>query len=404
MPLFTYNGIDGTGKFVTGEESGESQAEVVTRLSSVGISVTSIEVKRGPSFKVDLMRFFHWVTAQELKFFYVNLATLIDAGCSLRASLASLADQAENPVFKSVLADINAQIASGKSFSEALGAHPDVFTQLFVSLVKAGEEGGMLDQILLRYATYTENQEKTMSRVRSALVLPAIVLVVAVGVVVGLLTYVFPTFMQLFQGKEDQLPAPTKFVMAISDFIRFQWPMLLGGLFTGAVALWLFLRTRIGWRIFSWLELRMPLFGTLFRKIYIARFSHTLGALVKGGVPALRALRITGGTIPNDYVKDVIDQIHNSVERGGSYTAPMHLNKFLFPSMVTLMISVGETTGKMDYMLQKVGDYFDAEVQETIGAVLSAIEPILTVVMGVIVLTIALSMFLPLFNITKLMK
>ncbi|RCK80085.1 MAG: Type IV fimbrial assembly protein PilC [Candidatus Ozemobacter sibiricus] len=404
MPIFTYNGIDGTGKFVTGEENGETPAEVVNRLSAVGISVTSIQPKDKGSFTLDLMKFFRWVSAYELKFFYVNLATLIDAGCSLRASLASLADQADNYTLKQVLTDINAQIASGKSFSEALKAHPEIFTPLFTSLVKAGEEGGMLDQILLRYAAYTENQEKTKSRVRSALVLPALISVVAVGVVIGLLTYVFPTFMQLFQGKEDKLPLPTKMVMAVSDFMRYQWPQLLGLIFTAIVAFWLFLRTRIGWRIWSWIELHLPLFGTLFRKIYVGRFAHTLGALIKGGVPALRALRIAGDTIPNDYVRDVINQIHSSVERGGSFTGPMHLNKHLFPSMVALMIHVGETTGKIDLMLQKVGDYFDAEVQETISAILTAIEPILTVIMGVIVLTIALSMFLPLFNITQLMK
>lgn len=404
MPVFTYNGIDGTGKFVTGDEFGENQAEVVTKLTAAGVSVTSIGPKSAAGFRLDLMKFFRWVSSQELKFFYVNLATLIDAGCSLRASLASLADQADNPTFKSILTDLNSQIASGKSFSESLKAHPTVFTPLFTNLVKAGEEGGMLDQILLRYASYTENQEKTKSRIRGALVLPAMVTLVAVGVITGLLTYVFPTFMQLFKGKEDQLPGPTKMVMAISNFLLYQWPTLLGIIFLVIIATWLFLRTSFGWRLYSWIELHVPLFGTLFRKVYVARFAHTLGALVKGGVPALRALKIAGGTIPNDFVRDVIDQIHTSVERGGSFTAPMHLNKFLFPSMVTLMIHVGETTGKIDAMLNKVGEYFDAEVQETVGAILTAIEPILTVIMGVVVLTIALSMFLPLFNITKLLK
>jgi len=404
MPVYTYNGIDESGKFVSGDEPGDSQAEAVNRLSTAGISVTSISPKTALSLGFDLGKFFNWVSTYDLKYLYVNLATLIDAGCSLRASLASLAEQADHPTLKSVLTDINSQIASGKSFSESLKGHPAIFPPLFTNLVKAGEEGGMLDQILLRYAAYTENQEKTKSRIRGAMVLPVIVVLVAIGVIVGLLTYVFPTFMQLFKGKENLLPLPTKIVMTISDFLLYRWSTLLGLIALSIFLIWMFLRTRYGWRVYSWIQLRVPLFGKLFRKVYIARFAHTLGALVKGGVPALRALKITGDTIPNDYVRDVINEIHTSVERGGSFTAPMQTNKFLFPAMVTLMIHVGETTGKVDMMLNKVGEYFDAETQETINAILAAIEPIMTVIMGGIVLTIALSMFLPLFNISKLLK
>lgn len=404
MPWFIYSGINTKGKNITGEEFGESQSEVMARIMAGGISILDIQVKKDQGIFGSIAKRLNWVSASELKFLYVNLATLIEAGCTLRASLASLGDQSENPLLKKALTDINAAIASGKSFSEALRAHPNIFAPLFVSLVKAGEEGGMLDQILLRYATFTESQEAIKSRIRGALILPAIMILVAVGVVVGLLTYVFPTFMQLFKGRENLLPLPTQIVMAISDFLRYQYlTLLLIGIGT-IIGMWFYLRWEKGWRTFSWFQLRVPLFGTLFRKAYVARFAHTLASLVKGGVPALRALKITSETIPNSEVCDVIGSIQESVERGGTFSAPMQQHKHLFPAMVTLMISVGETTGKIDFMLDKVGEYYDQEVSEAISAILTAIEPLLTVVMGTIVLTIAASMFLPLFNISKVLR
>lgn len=404
MPWFIYSGFDSKGHAVSGEEFGDNQAEVMSRLMTGGVSVLEIRTKKGEGIFDAIGKRFQWVSTHELKFLYVNLATLIEAGCTLRASLASLGDQSENPMLKKALTDINAAIASGKSFSESLQAHPSIFSPLFVSLVKAGEEGGMLDKILLRYAVFTENQEAIKGRIRGALVLPAIMILVAVGVVVGLLTYVFPTFMELFKGRESMLPTPTKIVMAVSDFLRYQYLTLIGLGILGVVGLWLFLKWEKGWRAFSWFQLRVPLFGTLFRKAYVARFAHTLGSLVKGGVPALRALRITSETIPNTEVKDIIASIQESVERGGTFSAPMQKHKHLFPAMVTLMISVGESTGKIDHMLDKVGEYYDQEVSEAISTILTAIEPLLTVVMGTVVLTIAASMFLPLFNISKVLR
>lgn len=404
MPWFVYSGIDAKGRNVSGEEFGDNQTEVLARVMAGGVSVLDIRVKKGTGIFEAIGNKFQWVSTHELKFLYVNLATLIEAGCTLRASIASLGEQSENPLLKKALLDINSAIASGKSFSESLQAHPNIFSPLFISLVKAGEEGGMLDQILLRYAAFTENQEAIKSRIRGALVLPAIMVLVAVGVVIGLLTYVFPTFMELFKGRESMLPMPTRVVMSISDFLRYQYLNLIGLVICVIVGLWLFLKWEKGWRAFSWFQLRVPLFGTLFRKTYVARFAHTLGSLVKGGVPALRALRITSETIPNTEVKDVIANIQESVERGGTFSIPMQKHKHLFPSMVTLMINVGESTGKIDHMLDKVGEYYDQEVSETISAILTAIEPLLTVVMGTIVLTIAASMFLPLFNISKVLR
>ncbi|MDD2998641.1 MAG: type II secretion system F family protein, partial [Candidatus Riflebacteria bacterium] len=330
--------------------------------------------------------------------------TLIEAGCTLITSLSSLADQAENPTFRKVLLDVSNSVTNGRSFGEALQAHPRVFSQLFICLVKAGEEGGMLDKILLRYAIFSENQEGIKSRVRGAMVLPAIMVLVATGVIIGLLTYVFPTFMVLFKGRESMLPLPTKIVLAISDFLRYQYLTLSGIIIGVSIAFYFFVKSKRGWRIFCYWQLRLPLIGTLFKKAYVASFAHTLGALIKGGVPALRALKITAETIQNIEVSDVIGDIAQSVERGGTFSAPMQRHKYLFPTMVTLMVNVGESTGRIDQMLEKVGQYYDGEVQEAISAILTAIEPLMTVVMGVIVMTIAASMFLPMFDIARIMQ
>ncbi|NCB40267.1 MAG: type II secretion system F family protein [Erysipelotrichia bacterium] len=404
MPRYVVEGVDSRGQPVFEEVSGSSESEVLGRLMSAGISVLSIKPKGLAFSPFKFLERFSWVSAKDLKLFYVNLATLIEAGCTLITSLSSLADQAENPTFRKVLLDVSNSVTNGRSFGEALQAHPRVFNQLFICLVKAGEEGGMLDKILLRYAIFSENQEGIKSRVRGAMVLPAIMVLVATGVIIGLLTYVFPTFMVLFKGRESMLPLPTKIVLAISDFLRYQYLTLSGIIIGVSIAFYFFVKSKRGWRIFCYWQLRLPLIGTLFKKAYVASFAHTLGALIKGGVPALRALKITAETIQNIEVSDVIGDIAQSVERGGTFSAPMQRHKYLFPTMVTLMVNVGESTGRIDQMLEKVGQYYDGEVQEAISAILTAIEPLMTVVMGVIVMTIAASMFLPMFDIARIMQ
>lgn len=402
MPVYTYKAIDHTGQVVEAEENGESAESLIKKLSGMRLSVIDIKQKKKLSgFNFKLGSLFERVSGHELKYFYVNLATLINSGCTLKTSIAALSEQSDNKYFQRVLLDIDRDITSGKAMSESIAKHPRVFDQLFITLVKSGEEGGMLDQILLRYASYIENQEKIKSRIRGAMILPAIISVVAVGVVIGLLTYVFPTFMQMFAGKEHLLPAPTKFVIWVSDTLRYGYHWIFAAIFSFVMMAYMILQTKLGWRWFCIAQLHIPLFGRLFRKVYLARFAQTLGALIKSGVPTLRAISTTGETIPNVIVTDALKVISSCVERGGTLTSEMTRYPLLFPNMVILMISVGESTGTIDTMLEKVGGYFEAEVQEAISALLSAIEPIMTVIMGVVVLVLALSMFLPLFDIGK---
>ncbi|MBI3039141.1 type II secretion system F family protein [bacterium] len=405
MPTFKFKGLDSQGTLVTGTEFANSQQEIAGRLMAKGLSILELnEVRKSPLELEFFTKIFQRVSRKELKFFYVNLATLINSGCTLRASITALAEQTENQFFGKALLKINSDIASGSSFSDAVSRHPKIFSQLFIHLVKAGEEGGMLDDILLRYAAYEENQEKIRSRVRGALVLPAIMVMVAIGVVVALLTYVFPKFMELFKGREQLLPLPTKIVMGVSNFLRNQWYLAIILTISSAVIIYLVLQTKIGYRYFSRLQLWAPLFGELFRKTFVSRFARTLAALSKGGVPTLRALKIVMDIIPNVSVKNAVNEIYINVEKGGNYSDPMQKNKALFPSMVTLMMRVGETTGNIDHMLNKISDYYDAEVEAVVAAIIATIEPIMTVIMGGVVLIISLSMFLPLFDIGKLLK
>ncbi len=404
MPYFNYRGVDPLGKPAVGTEFGNSIRDAADRLSLRGISIIDISEERKSFLWFNFADYFASVSRNDMKCFYVNLATLINAGCTLRASLSALAEQAENHYFARTLAKVNSDIEAGSSFSEALSHHPKVFSDLFVHFVRAGEEGGILDDILLRYAAYEENQEKIREKVRGAMILPALMVVVAVSVVIALLIYVFPKFMELFKGRENLLPSPTRLVIALSDFIRYQSYTLIGYVVAFVFLLKLVMSTNIGYRIFSILQLRVPLFGDLFRKMYVSRFARTLAALTKGGVPTLRSLKITIDIIPNYVLKDAIFEIYMNIERGGNYVDPMRRYKTLFPSMVTLMVSVGEATGKIDEMLDKVSDFYDGEVEVSIAAIISMIEPVLTVMMGGVVLVIALSMFLPLFDVGKILR
>ncbi|MBF0501917.1 MAG: type II secretion system F family protein [Candidatus Riflebacteria bacterium] len=403
MVLFVYQGVDQAGKPVSGEEFGETQAVVITNLQGKGISVIEIRAQVA-SHEFSLGKLFRHVSSKEMRFFYNNFATLINAGIALRSGLFALSEQIENVYFADVLRQMASSIERGKSFSESLAIFPNLFSPLFIALVKAGEEGGMLDSILLQYAAYADSQDKIKSRVAGALVLPGIVSMVAVIVVVALLTFVFPTFMELFKDKPQLLPAPTKWVMACSVFLRYHYLQLLGCILLFIICLYNILKTKGGWVAFCKIQLKLPLLGNLFRRMYLARFSHTLSALLKGSVPIIRALDLTIGIIPNVLIANAIMRIRESVEKGGGFALPMSMEKDIFPSMVILMVHVGETTGNFDKMLEKVGLYYDEEVNDAINIILTSIEPIMTVLIGGVVLIISMAMFLPMFNLTQAMR
>ena len=419
MPKFEYKGIDSSGVVVKKIEEGASIEDVSTKLMELGISILDIQPvatlggknmatleKGGPALKKQgmLSSLFGGVSTKELKIFYVNLATLVAAGISLRACVNALADQTENPYFQTILANISQSIEAGKSFSDAVAVHPKIFPVLFVSMLRAGEESGKFDEVLRRYAIYCEKQEKILGKLKGAMVMPTILIVVATGVVIGLLTYVFPTFMKLFAGKEDRLPGPTKLVMGFSNFLQYNYLQLIGYTVGTLVALKIILSSNAGWRIFCSLQLKVPLFGNLFRKSYIANFCQNMATMLKAGVSSLRALQIAQNSISNVVMKDVVSEIYESVERGSSFSGPMIKNRQFFPSMVTLMVNIGEESGTLNQMFEKIAEYYEAETEAAIDAFLTAIEPMITIIMGILVCIIAMSMFLPLFDMNRIMK
>ena len=420
MAKFECNGIDASGAAFKRVEEGISLDEVTTRLINAGNSildiqpVTSLAMGEGGSSgqsgaategKPGLLgSIFGGVKGKELQIFYVNLATLVSAGISLRACVNALADQAENPYFRYVLQNVSKSIEAGKPFSDAVALHPKVFPPLFVNLLRAGEESGQFEEILRRYAIYCEKQEKIVGKLKGAMIMPAILILVASGVVTGLLVYVFPTFMKLFAGKEDRLPAPTKLVMAISNFLQHHYVQLLGYGIGSMIVLKIALNTDVGWRFFCYLQLKAPLFGNLFRKSYIATFSQNMATMLRAGVSSLRSLKIAQETISNIVMKEVVNDIYESIERGSTFSAPMAKNAHFFPRMVTLMVNIGEESGTLTQMFEKISDYYESETEAAIDAFMPAIEPLITIVMGLIVCLIAMSMFLPLFDMGKLMK
>ncbi|MFZ4773722.1 MAG: type II secretion system F family protein [Terrimicrobiaceae bacterium] len=419
MAKFEYKGIDASGATVSKTEEGTSIDEVSLKLMEMGISVLEIKPvasfgasdptnldKGGPANKKQslLSSLFGSVSNKELKIFYVNLATLVSAGISLRSCVNALAEQAENPYFQTIMANISQSIEAGKPFSEAVAQHPKVFPGLFVNMLRAGEESGKLDEVLRRYAIYCEKQDKIVGKLKGAMIMPVILILVASGVVTGLLVYVFPTFMKLFAGKEDMLPGPTKLVMAISNFLQYNYLQLIGYGTLIVVAMKLILNSDIGWRVFCTIQMKAPLLGNLFRKSYIATFCQNMATMLKAGVASLRALKIAQDSISNVVMRDVVNEIYDSVERGSSFSAPMKKNSQLFPTMVTLMVNIGEESGTLNQMFEKISEYYEAETEEAINAFLTAIEPLITIVMGMVVCLIAMSMFLPLFDLGKTMK
>lgn len=416
MAKFECKGLDSSGAVFKRVEEGTTLEEVAQRLMNAGNSIDDIQplstismsndsssAASGHSGEVKVW-FWQRVKGKDLQIFYVNLATLVSAGISLRACVNALAEQAEDPVFRKVLQGVSRSIEAGKPFSDAVALHPRVFPSLFVSLLRAGEESGQFEEILRRYAIYCEKKEKITGKLKGAMIMPCILIVVATLVVIGLLVYVFPTFMKLFAGKEDRLPTPTKIVMSISLFLQHNYASLVGYIVLIAGVIFAIYSTKIGKRLFCQVQLRSPLFGNLFRKSYIATFSQNMATMLRAGVSSLRSLKIAQDTITNVVMQEVVNDIYESIERGSTFSAPMAKNSQFFPRMVTLMVNIGEESGTLTQMFEKVSEYYEAETEAAIDAFMTAIEPLITVVMGLVVCFIALSMFLPLFDMGKLMK
>ncbi len=396
MPVFAYRGTNQAGGSVSGEQVAASKADLASLLRRQQITVTRVSEK-GKEFS--LPTFGGGVSAKELAIFTRQFSVMIDAGLPLVQCLEILASQQENRTFQKILTATRGAVEGGATLSAAMRQHEKVFDALYVNMVEAGETGGILDTILQRLSAYIEKNVKLKRAVKSALVYPVAVLLVAVGVIVLLLWKVVPIFATLFVGLGVDLPLPTRIVIAMSNFVGSIFGLLILMTVVGlAVGLKLWYRTPVGRMAIDRSLLRLPLIGILLRKIAVARFSRTLGTLISSGVPILEGLDITARTAGNAVIEKSLLQVRKGLEAGRTLADPLKETE-VFPGMVTQMISVGEQTGAMDAMLQKIADFYEDEVDAAVKDLLSAMEPMMIVFLGLVVGGIVISMYLPLFTL-----
>jgi type IV pilus assembly protein PilC len=396
MPVYVYRGTNRTGGAVSGEQSATNKAELMNLLRRQQIKVSKLSEK-GKEF--NLPTFKQGVNAKDLAVFTRQFSVMIDAGLPLVQCLEILAGQQENKTFEGVLTTTRASVEGGSTLSAAMRQHDKVFDALYVNLVEAGEAGGILDTILQRLANYIEKNVKLKRAVKSALVYPVAVLLVAAGVITLLLWKVVPIFATLFLGLGVDLPLPTRIVIALSNLVGSIFGLMILVFFVGlAIAVKLWHGTEKGRYILDGVLLKMPLVGILLRKIAVARFTRTLGTLISSGVPILEGLDITARTAGNAVIEKALGQVRRALEQGKNLADPLK-DTNVFPGMVTQMIGVGEQTGAMDAMLQKIADFYEEEVDAAVKDLLAALEPAMIVFLGVVVGGIVISMYLPLFSL-----
>ncbi len=396
MPVFTYRGTNRTGASVAGEMTASNKTELQSLLRRQQITATKMSEK-GKEF--NLPTFGGGVNAKELAVFTRQFSVMIDAGLPLVQCLEILGSQQENKTFQKVLVGTRSAVEGGSTLSAAMKQYPKVFDALYSNMVEAGETGGILDTILQRLSTYIEKNVKLQRAVKSAMVYPIGVLTIASAVIILLLWKVVPVFANLFAGMGVDLPLPTKIVIGLSHFVGSIFGLLI---VVGVVAIIIGLKvwygTPQGRLAIDTVVLKLPVLGLLMRKIAVGRFTRTLGTLIASGVPILEGLDITAKTSGNAVVERALNKVRRSLEEGKSLTEPLK-ESGVFPGMVTQMIAVGEQTGAMDAMLQKIADFYEEEVDAAVKDLLTALEPIMIVFLGTVVGGVVISMYLPLFSL-----
>jgi len=400
MPSFVYSARETTsGREIDSSVEAATEQSAIAALLKRNLLVVSIQEKVGKKGKTAGGK----VALQDLVIFTRQLATMIDAGLAMVQSLTALADQTTNKVMRDVIRDICTRVEGGDSFSEALHKHPKVFNRLYVCMVGAGEKGGLLAEILSRLATYLENAARLRKKVKSALMYPTVVSVVAVCITIFLLIKVVPVFGEIFTSFGSKLPAPTQFLIDLSDLMKkFFWLVLI--LMGGAVYGWMyFLKTKTGREFWDSNRIKLPIFGHIAHKICLARFTRTFASLIRSGVPILEVLQIVSQTVGNVVMEKAIKTAAVDIERGESISNALSKHP-VFPTMVVRMVTAGEQTGKIDSMLERIADFLDEEIETTLSGLTSLIEPILIVFLGVVVGGMVICMFLPIFKMSEIIN
>ncbi len=403
MMTFSYQARDGAGNIVNGIQDAINEDNAVTSLMSRGLMVLSLQQKAAATRSKQKV----WTVKEtDLVLFTRQLATMIEAGISLVQALTALYEQCDpkrQKNLRNVISDVTARVQGGETFNESIAKHPRVFNRLFVSMVKAGEAGGLLSEILDRLAGFLEASARLRKKVKSAMTYPVIVISIAFLITTFLIVRVVPVFGEIFKDFGAKLPAPTQFLIDLSDFIRAKWYFMILGIGGVFFAIRTFLRSTRGRQLSDIWKLKLPVFGPLIHKICMSRFARTFAQLIRSGVPILEVLDIVGGTSGNHVVEESIKGVSADVEKGDNLSVALSKKK-IFPPMMLRMVAAGESTGRIDTMLEKMADFWDEEIEALLDALTSLIEPLLIVFLGVIVGGIVIAMFLPIFKLNEVVS
>lgn len=406
MPdTFTYKVRDQTGGVVTGQLEADDPALVAGKLRGMGYTPITIERQSTNNLSRDLKipGFSNRVALKEVAVFSRQFATMINSGLSLLRALTILAEQTENPELRRIANQVRIDVEKGSSLSAAMAREPRAFSRLYVAMVRSGEIGGTLDDVLLRLSDTIEKQVELRRKVKSAMTYPTVVAVMVMLIASAMLIFIVPMFKDMYAQLGGTLPFPTRVLLSISNFAKSFWWVIFGSMAGAFFGIRYWSNTEEGRKKYDAIKLRIPVMGGLVRKTALARFSRTLSALVRSGVPILESLEIVAETSGNYVVSVAARDTQRAVKLGDTISRPLEQHD-VFPPMVVQMIAVGEETGALDEMLEKIADFYDQEVEATVDALTSLIEPLLMVFMGIVVGGMIISLYLPMFNIIKLIK
>jgi type IV pilus assembly protein PilC len=414
MPDYRYEARDASGKTHQGLVTARSEDEANADLDKRGLTVLSLSSAGGGggggggdggalggflSGKVTAKN--ARVKLAELVIFTRQLATMIGAGIPLLECLEILAEQAENPGFKAGLEEIVQDVRGGTDLSSAMAKHPRIFEDIYVNMIRAGEVSGQIDEILIRLAEYQEATAKLRGQIISAMTYPVISLILIGGIVMFLLLVIIPKFKEIFKSMGVELPLLTQILMDTADFLLTKWIIWVPGSIGLVIGITMWSKTPLGRRQVDWLKLSVPIFGPLFKKVALSRFSRTFATLISSGVPILGALEIVASTSGNVLIEEVVLEASESVRQGDTLASPLADKPKLFPPMVTRMIAIGEKSGALEQLLMKISEFYDQQVEQSVEQLTSLIEPLMIGIMGVIVGGMVLAIFLPIFELQK---
>lgn len=401
MAVFRWQGVSARGEVLAGEMEAPTRDAVLVRLRSQRIQPLPDKIRekgKGLDREITIPGFSESVSQRDVVIFTRQLATMIDAGLPIVQCLDVLATQSPNKKLRNIVRQLKEEVESGSTFTDALRKHGKYFDDLYTNMVAAGEVGGILDSILNRLAGYMEKAMKLKSKIKGAMIYPAVIVTVAVSVTAILLIFVIPVFAELFQSFGQELPTPTRLVIALSDFTIAYFTYILLFVVAAAVALRQFYKTESGRLVLDSMMLQAPVFGDLLRKTAVARFTRTLSTLVSSGVPILDALAITARTAGNKVVERAVLATRVSISEGRTISEPLEQSK-VFPPMVCQMISVGESTGALDAMLNKIAEFYEEEVDNAVANLTALMEPLVIVFLGVVIGGLVIAMYMPIFKL-----